>query len=270
MPNDHEVWRWNADPVWHYFCSTQYEAHQAKTANNNFMRYHHVRSCLFYAVCVVEALLNKEMRGHMEAQGAIEKDILKRLRFASLEEKRERWPSEICGKSVKFDAALIKLFETYQETRNEITHPKRRDHSIYVELDQADPDGLVDAIARAIVTLCEARGVPFPYWVLGWNYVGLNNNPAHPLQSNNLNGFVWSFRGMGYDVDVSDVDWESRHMTSIGGYEALREALARYPADIEPYWKDFPLRPRLTRRWWDHEFIAATLADARKPAGEGD
>jgi hypothetical protein len=93
------------------------------------------------------------------------------------------------------------LFETYQETRNEITHPKRRDHSIYVELDQADPDGLVDAIARAIVTLCEARGVPFPYWVLGWNYVGLNNNPAHPLQSNNLNGFVWSFRGMGYDVD---------------------------------------------------------------------
>jgi hypothetical protein len=268
--NDKAVWRWNANPVWHYFCSMQYEAYQAKTANNDFMRYHHVRSCVFYAVSVIEALLNSEMRRYMQEQGASEIDILKRLRNTRFQEKREKWPSEICGKPVKFNSSVVKLFETHRSIRDEVTHPKRRDHSIYVELDQAAPDSLVDAIARAIVTLCEARSVPFPYWVLGWNYVGMNNNPAHPLESNNLNGFLWSFRGMGFGVNTSDIHWERQHMTSMAGYEALKEALARYPADIEPYWKDFPLRPRLTRRWWDHEFIIAAFKAAGTAASGSD
>jgi len=274
MPNDQEVWRWNADPVWHYFCSMQYEAYQAKTANNDFMRYHHVRSCLFYAVGVIEALLNHEMRRHMEKQGASQEKIFKRLRRTKLDQKRDDWPSEICGKPIKFESAVVELFKTYRDIRDEITHPKRRDHSIYAELDRADPESLVGAIARAIVTLCEGKGVPFPYWVLGWNYVGMNNNPAHPFQSNNMNGFYWSLRGMGYGIamDVQygagDVPWDRKYMANMAAYDCLKDALARYPEDIEPYWKGFPLRPCLTRRWWDHEFINANLAAARKAAGD--
>ncbi len=271
MAGDREVWRWNVDSVWHSFCSMQYEACQAKAANNEFMRYHHVRSCILHAVNVVEALLNKEMRRHMESAKISEREIQKRLRSTSLDVKRDTWPSEICGRTVTFRPEVVEIFKAYRDIRDELTHPKRRDHSIYVELDRAQPDALVDAIARAIVTICEGRGVPFPYWVLGWNYVGLDNNMAHPCLGNNMNGFYWSLRGLGFVIakDVQDaggVVWDQKYMGDMAAYNRLKEGLASYPEDIEPYCTALPLRPRMTRRWWDHEFIHANIAAARKVA----
>jgi hypothetical protein len=83
-----------------------------------------------------------------------------------------------------------------------------------------------------------------------------------------MNGFVWSLRAMGYDVRVNDPSWERKHMTSMPGYEELKGALDRYPDDIEPYWDKFPEKPRLTRRWWDHEFIYASEQAAKKAREE--
>lgn len=232
------------------------------------MRCHAVRSCTYFAVASIEALLNQQMRRHLEGEGVPESEIFKRLRRTTLNRKREEWPTEICGKSVSFGVEVSEIFETYKTLRDEITHPKRRDHSIYVELEQADPLQLADAVSRAIVRLREGQGAPFPYWVLGWNYVGLNADPAHPFQSNNMNGFVWSLRNMGYNVNVGDVNWDKHNMVSIAHYEALKSALGKYHSDIEPYNPIFPQKPRLTRRWWDREFIYADLHASRVKAGD--
>lgn len=265
MTDREEIWRWNSEPAWHYHCSMSYEAAMASDSNNDFVRYHHVRTCVYFAVSTIETFLNQQMRRHLEEQEIAEEAILKRLR--SHEDKRKDWPSEICGKEVNFSSDVHKVFETYRLMRNEITHPKRRDHSIYLELESANPDELVEAISVAIVTIHEGMGEPFPYWVLGWNYVGMNGNPAYPVQSNNLNGFVYSLIGMGFQgVRSSDLSWERRHMFTVENYKHLKSELAKYPVDIEPYWPDFPMRPRLTRRWWDHEFINKNIREAKEEA----
>jgi hypothetical protein len=254
-------WRWNSDTTWHYFCSMQYEAVSAANANNDFMRYHHLRSCIYYATSVLESLLNKEMRRSLEKQRVPEGEIKKRLRYTKLDEKLEKWPTIIAGRQVSLSRDAMKIFEDRQ-IRNEVTHPKRRDHSIYAELDRAEPMKLVDAVARSLVAVCEAKGAAFQYWVLGWNYVGMNGNAAYPCELNNMNGFVWSLHWMGFNVRLHDTSWEREFMTSENGYEQLKAALDKYPEDIEPLLHELPQRPRLTRRWWDHQFIYENVGAA--------
>ena len=258
-------WRWNSDIAWHYFSSMQYEAHCAKNADNDFMKYHHLRSCIYFGIGTLEAFLNKQIRLYFENDGGTENDIAKAM-FHSTDDKLKKWVKRIYGAGFSFEKSLISVFACFKDMRNEITHPKNRDHSIYAELDACNPESLVEAVARGIVMLHEAKSTPFPYWLLGWNYVGMNGNSAHPFEGNNGNGFVHSFRGM-FEVSPRCFDFERDFMTSIRGYEDLKKALDGYPHDIEPFWSNFPLRPRLCRRWWDHAFIRANTPTDERGAG---
>lgn len=197
------------------------------------------------------------MRENLTQNGVDEEGILKILRKGRLGGKLQNWPSEICGKPVEIPESLIDTFKTFQEIRNEVTHAKNRDHSIYADLDRMEPTQIVDAIARIIVTILSGKERPFPYWLLGWNYVGMNGNPAHPFESNNLNGFVHSLRNLGISFNNygSDSVWEKMAMTSVKGYEELKDILSQVPSDIEPLHHRFPQKPRLTRRWWDSDVV---------------
>ncbi len=258
MNKSEEHWRWNADPVWHYFCSMQYEAARSEASTNDFMRYHHIRSCIYFAVGTVESFLNFQFRQHKQKLNTPENQILKTLKDTKLPDKISKWPSEMCGHDIVFEKNFDEVFLLYKNIRNEITHPKRKDHSIYLELDKAELNILIDAVAKGLVSIYEGISQPFPYWVLGWNYVGLNGNPAYPFLSNNINGFVPSLRNMGFsgkNLDIPDLSWDKKYMKNIDDYNALKSALDSCPLDIEPYWKDFPQKPRLTRKWWDHKII---------------
>lgn len=256
---DQEIWRWNSDSTWHYFCSTCYGANSAKTANNNFIKYHHLRSCIYFAVCTIESFLNQEMRRILEAQSVSEEKIYQTIRKPSIKQKMRKWPQIIYNKPIEFEERVLRVIDEYRELRNEITHPKRRDHAIYYVLDQSNPDQLVDAIGSALACLYDAKEKPFPYWILGWNYVGMNGNPAFPTQLNNLNGFYYSLKGMGFSGLGADITFEDRCMSTKRDFDHLLSQLKSYPEDIEPYWEGFPSRPRLTRRWWDHEFIISNV-----------
>lgn len=270
MDEYRETWRWNADLAWHYHCSMFYESAMAQEANNDFMRYHHVRSGIYFAVSALEAFLNGHMRRDLEAKGVPEEEIFKKLRHTKIDEKRKKWPSEICGREIAFPDGVGQIFEAYKDIRNETTHPKRRDHSIYPQLEGANPNKLAEAVSVAMVTVYEGLSDPFPYWVLGWNYVGMNNNPAHPNQGNNMNGFFWSLIEMGFQVSSDEIAWDKLNMVTLQDYHALKDTLDKYPHEIEPYRADLPMRPRLTRRWWDHEFIYTNIKETKKEREKGD
>ena len=51
-------------------------------------------------------------------------------------------------------------------------------------------------------------------------------------------------------------------MATIGDYQDLKKVLNNCPMDIEPYC----FRPRLTRRWWDHEFIDRSEKEGEEEA----
>jgi hypothetical protein len=221
------------------------------------MAYHHKRSSLYYGVGTLESFLNTKMRSHLEGSSS-EEEIFKKLRTVRIDEKIATWPSEICRKEIKLENDFIELFETYKRIRDEVTHPKKVDHGIYVELDQLNPDLLAKNVSRYMVAIFEGENAAYPYWLLGWNYVGMGGNAAHPLQSNNLNGFWWSLKNMNFLVPSNDPTgqkFESKYMKSLAGFEVLKSSLDQYPLDIEPFVSVFPFKPRLTKRWWDVKFI---------------
>lgn len=248
-----EYWRFNSNIVWHYYSSAFYESALAAESSNSFQKYHHLRACTYFSVCCFEAFLNGMMREKLTQDGLDEKGILQKLRGVNLEKKIRNWPSHICCKPVVIPDHIIVTFKDFQQIRNEVTHAKNRDHSIYADLDRMEPALIVDAVARLIVITLSAKSRPFPYWLLGWNYVGLNGNPAHPFEGNNLNGFVHSLRNLGIQFNNygSDVVWEEKAMTTMKGYNELKDILSQIATDIEPHDIRFPQKPKLTRRWWD-------------------
>ncbi|MBW8725114.1 MAG: hypothetical protein JF625_08190 [Inquilinus limosus] len=72
------------------------------------------------------------MREHMK--GEAEDVIMERLRKPPFREKVSVWPSEIAGREISFEPDFWGFFEQHKQVRDEITHPKRRDHSVYRDL----------------------------------------------------------------------------------------------------------------------------------------
>lgn len=256
-----EVWRWNSDLAWHYYSSMQFEAFCTQTAKNEFLRYHHLRACIYFGIGTLEAFLNKRIRLFLEGEGVDEEEICRKL-FHSIEDKWTKWVKRIYGKNAIKESGVSDVFKRFKDLRNEITHPTSRDHSIYAHMDSVQPYELLDAVAIGLVSLYEAERKPFPYWLLGWNYVGMNEDAAQPAQGNNQNGFLHSMKYMGFPVPsgISPAceDWEKQYMTTLDGFRKLRLSLDLYPEDIEPFLANFPSRPRLCRRWWDRELILRT------------
>ncbi|MGO8089720.1 hypothetical protein AB9E29_21600 [Rhizobium leguminosarum] len=251
---DNGYWRWNTNITWHYFCSVGSSAAMAREATNEFIRYHHIRTLLYFSVCTMESALNAAMRQHMK--GEAEDDIVERLRKPRFREKVSAWPSEIGGREISFEPDFWEFFEQHKQVRDEITHPKQRDHSVYRDLDQTDPTAIEKAIARALVSLRVAQGNPWPYWLLSWNYVGMNADPTFPMESNNLNGFYHSLPVLGIRWNgMGQMAFERQGMSSLQNFDELDALMRKLTMDVEPFSAHFPHRPRLTRRWWDTSFL---------------
>lgn len=251
------IWRWNADPVYLQTCSMFQENHFASTAPHDFARQHHTRACLFFAVGAVESLLNRRMRASMEAGGIAEDAIIKELRFTKLMKKIKQWPSAIAGHAVALSDEFFQVFDYLKELRDEITHEKRRDHSLYAEIDAYHTRPAVNAIVEGIVAIETARGEPFHYWLLGWSHVGLNVETQPVALSNSE--FKHSMNNLGFKIPAWDYNaakvWEIENMSDLNGYRSLKRALDHQPRHIEPRSSHFPTRPRLCRRWWDRRLI---------------
>lgn len=253
------VWRWNVDDVWQSY-SSMYQEHEFSThATNDIMRYHHVSACLLFGGCAIEAFLNTRMRNVLDREGKPEQTIFNKLRYNTLREKIEKWPRRIANTVIE-EGDREQILE-FLDLRNEVTHRKRRDHSLYKELDDAATAAYIEAVQRAFVKVFDGVDECFPYWILGWNFVGMNNDDTHPCLLNN-GQFKHALQHMDFDVPAWDyyaaMEWERNHMRGLDGLAHLkREYYSRAP-DIQPTTEWAPTAPRLCKRWWDQEFIRAS------------
>ncbi len=260
MPGTDGYWRWNTNITWHYVTSVQYAAHASKAATDAVGRYHHLRTCLYFGIGALEAFANERMRKHLEEQGNTEEAVLKELRHGRIDTKIKAWPELMSGQSVDIDPTVLAIIDANKLMRDEITHPKRHDSSIYRDLDSFDPEQLVEAVSSYIVSVLQSLGQPFPYWLLGWNYVGLNGDPTALFQGNNGNGFAHSYSALGLrNFNPYLYGFEQQNMMTLPHYKRLKSELDACTLDIEPFFDRFPTKPRLTRRWWDAEFIRSQI-----------
>lgn len=251
-----EVWRWNVDDVWQSYSSMFQEACLTRHSKNDIERYHHLSASLLFGGCSLEAFFNAKMRAYCKFQDTEEHEILKRLRYTVLREKLEKWPLEFCGTAIPSED--IDCITGFLDLRNEVTHRKRKDHSLYKELDSANVDIFVRALQRVMVTVYSGLGEAFPYWLLGWNYVGMNFDETYPCLMSNQQ-FRFSLKRFGFDIPASDYDaakqWERVNMMTLSGFVSLQTTVYSRCADIEPRSVHSPGIPRLCKRWWDRKFI---------------
>ena len=205
---------------------------------------------------MVEVLLNNIKRSDMTAAGKNEEEILKGLRFSGnfYEKTREPFGDSIPDVVKPIRDRLLDL----NEIRAEVTHPKFKDHSLFRELDNTHGLVVVEIATEYIAAVHERCGKAFPYWLLGWNQVGANNDPAEPVPLN-VGQFLWALKCMGHNVPTVDYykiqEWERENMMTLSGFRKLRGMLANEKCDIQPINPALPMAPRLTRRWWDRKFL---------------
>ena len=244
------------DDVWQSFSSMFQEMSLADKATNDIDRYHHLSACLLFGGCAIESFCNANMRKHLKASEVPEGKILRQLRYTALRDKIESWPSKICG--ISLERHDVDVLLNFLELRNEVTHRKRMDHSLYKELDETIPLRFLETIQKAFVMFYQGEGTSFPYWLLGWNFVSMNHDQTHPCLINNQQ-FQHALNHMGFRIPAWDYDaaraWEEQNMRGMDAFLRLKEVYYVKAPDIEPRSEGFPMAPRLCKRWWDKELI---------------
>ncbi len=268
--NDHsvEAWRWNVDPAWSNFSAMIQDSAMFNEATTTFEKHRASKACLYFGVSAVEGFINQELRAFMRQQGQTDDEIVAVLPGGR---KKQKWFQKTTFGAI-YDDVRYKRFEYYKEIRHEVTHPVRKDQLISDYLDILNPQEFVDVVKYIFVKMHELQGKAFPYWVLGWNYIGFNFNKMEPCLSNNLNGFYHSTMRMrlpGYDLSFQ-MNFEDKYMKGYDAFLKMQKSLDEYPFNIEPEVINFD-PPRLTRRWWDKEIIlpdtGETFADDPKNPG---
>ncbi|MGL1862453.1 MAG: hypothetical protein OCC46_08030 [Pseudodesulfovibrio sp.] len=257
MAENNGVWRWNVDPVWHHHSSMIQEVVLSMEATDDFTKYHHLRGCFYFGIGALEAFLNQQMRAKLTKDCFSEDEIFDILRWTNSFEKKCSWPSILCGKKTDIPQHHLEIIDNIRLLRDEVTHPKANDHWIYKSLDDVRPTKFVEAITSSIIYIYQELSTPFPYWLLGWNYVGMNGDIAYPSLSNN-SMFTWSLANMKLGIPAGDEraqQWIQDYMTSIDGFNIIEEILDAYPDDMEPFRAIYRPTPRLTKRWWDRKYI---------------
>jgi hypothetical protein len=253
---NHHVGGWNQNPTWEHFSALVEATTDGLSAPNRTVLLRHVNVALFSGIGSVEAFLNTTMHHDLREQGKTDEAIRDHLRKPTFAQKVKKWPTEFIRSQFAVPDQVLASIFSWQKLRDEITHPKV-DHSIYDQLAAVPLGTMRKAIAEYIVRVLEARSERYPYWLLGWNFIGMNGDHRWPLLINNSQ-FIFAMRSMGFDVPAGPAQameaWEEQYMSSFDGYAALDEAFR--PVDhCEPQgW--FPRAPRLCKRWWDLIHVA--------------
>jgi hypothetical protein len=254
---------WLIYPTWQHFSSLSREVVTVDEEQNEWLRFHHLTAALYFAISFIEALLNEKYRKRLESEGRSEEEILAILRRGSssakpksgrsFDEKFSEWPSLIAGKETKVSENLSEILSTFNGIRGNLTHPKSRGYDHYAELEKIDGAHLLGAVAEYAVTLFAGVGECYPYWLFGWNYLNPGKDGCDPFLINDQQ-FLHSLDYLGMAVPSFDANaaslWREANMKSFQGYQTIAEFLAKC-RECEPFDPQFPLRPRLVKKWWD-------------------
>jgi hypothetical protein len=255
-----KVWRWNVNDVWLTYSSMFREIFLANNASNTIDRYHHLTACFLFGGCSLECFLNENFRAHAKNISMPEDAMMKAQDGLSLRKKLNTWPEQICG--MKLDQQKVEAVLGFWNFRHDLVHRKREDHSLYKELDGISPDVFLNSLQNIFIEFYFGLGRPFPYWLLGWNFVGLNNDPAYPCLLNNQQ-FRYSLKNMGFNVPAADIAqaevWEDKNMKGLEAFQRLQSDYYTKSPEIERMTGIFRNAPRLCKRWWDREFILASM-----------
>lgn len=251
MNNDTGHWRWNVNHAWENFSSLFQEAELSKIVDNEFQKNHHLKSVLYFGILAIESFVNEKIRISMTQQGETEQNIIKYLKNNSNSIQVKLKSKYLSNNTIEISEEVNNiLFTKYKTTRNELTHPKEKDHSIYQDLEflKYEVDKFVQAVAELIIHIQMARNEPFPYWLTGWNFINMNGNPNWPSLAHNFQ-FIQSLYHTSLVSNIEEL--EQSKLKTIDQYRKLKIILSTHRC--QPENPNYPRAPRLCKKWWDSE-----------------
>ena len=265
-------YRFNVDPIWENFSGLVEYSTKSVESRNEYYLNTNKRIALNFAIITIESFMNKHQRQLLSSIGATEDAIYKELRQVNFRDKVKKWPEKFCNGTIVFPANtwnsmgdFFDFLAEYKEVRDELTHPKNKDHSIYPKLNELNIIELSDKLALCLASMLIAISGTFPYWLLGWNYVGMNGDYTWPILGNNGNSFYYSLvhlRCPFLPRYSQAYGFDRENMASLDNFQTFKSWLDSLTFDLEPYYERLPGFggvPLLTRRWWDVEAIRKVI-----------
>ena len=235
-----KVWLWNCKLSWELFSSAVYDYRKVFTETKAHRKHALCKNGLFASVTSVEAYLNEVLA------------------------QEEKWSQhQLKSKSFKdkllfFDLDLPK-YEAKSVRNNFLVHHKRIDQRYFLEINSEIFLDSIETAQEIIARVCFKRGVIFPYWITGVNFV----NPSHGLDIDLSNDYEfwrhirWTklFKGIDNIIDSAGniylpSDWKDYKYL----YHGLWEMLKKNNFHLERLCiKDdrFPKMPYLTANYWE-------------------
>jgi hypothetical protein len=245
---------WLVNTPWQNYSSMVRETCDATNAESEVERRHHMTAALYFGIAALEAFLNQKYRAFF-TQKQSEEEVMRALRHTPLMDKVKKWPKLLHPSQMAITSVVLDTIAQFNDLRASLTHAKTRGHDVYATLEQASPELVLDTIAQFIVRFHEADQSRYPYWIFGWNYL----NPSvtgYEIILLNDQQFACSLSALGVLIPSGfawEEDWKNKTMKSFDGYMRIRDHL-RVVKNCEPKYAEFPLQPKLCRRWWtkDH------------------
>lgn len=251
QPAEHfDGWRLDIDPVWEAYNRIFFSYKRSNSESENYLRRLYRSHFIVFSYSFIDALTSKILIENFKISKTKLKD------FKHLKAKVE------CLDKYKPEAQALSAYERFWDNiewlRNELVHPKRRDHLASMELDNLDIDDRIARLNIYSIRAYEIAGVEFPYWLTGWNVVNsmTSGSVDQGIVVSNNTQFKVFIRGIGWRdalYNYQPIEIVQNYLVGEAIYQNLMSFLSTVGFQTQPLPNDigFSLMPLWSKEWWD-------------------
>lgn len=250
---------WNLDPVFKNYCSMYREATESDRAPHEESMLHHVTSAVYFSIACIEAFLNHLKTEELRESHTEDSEILHLIKTANFCQKLQNWPKDAIGSdsSLKYSPGVMNHINLFYKVRCGLIHPKLTQTDEYETLEALTGSKIIEVTASFLSEVWLKKDKPFPYWLLGWNFVNPRSNSQEIIKLPNEQ-FLYSLCALDIPVPVisprSD-KWIQTNMKGSKCWKELHKTMKNKTyceKQVMPVNGDnfFSLKPRLCKDWW--------------------
>ncbi|MGL6001577.1 MAG: hypothetical protein ACRCZ4_05675 [Plesiomonas sp.] len=263
---------WNIDPIFKNYCSMYREATESDRAPHEESMLHHVTSAIYFSIACIEAFLNHLKIEELQESDAKGDDIFNLIKNTKFNQKLQNWPKDAIGsdKGLKYSPGVMNHIERFYDLRCGLIHPKLNQTDEYKKIESLTGSKIIEVTASFLAEVWSEKDQPFPYWLLGWNFVTPRKSTQEIIKLPNQQ-FLYSLRALDINVPVVSPRAEQWIQNNMKGSKCWRELHSTMKnktyceKQVVPVNGDyiFSLKPRLCKDWWisKHVEVCGTPSD---------
>jgi|ERR1022692_789872 hypothetical protein len=162
-PEHFDGWRIDIDSVWEAYNRIFFSFKRSELEQENYLRRLYRSYFIVFSYSFIDAITSKLLIEQFHLSKAKLKEFKHlKLKVQCLDK---------FGPALGALDAYDNFWKDIEWLRNELIHPKRRNHLAAIELDKLDVSERIKRLNLYAVRAYEIGKTEFPYWLTGWNFV---------------------------------------------------------------------------------------------------